>query len=864
MSAIRYIIEVIICSGLFLVIYRWLLARKVSFRLCRAYIMATMILATAIPAMDVPMYTIDEQRNQYALLPYLMSDGMALEDAAAAEAYSAETAATGDMQALDASAVQMGKKKADVREIVTWALICIYILAAAASLSLVLYSSYRISLLRKRSKLTHTEEYTLAEHEEIKTPFSFIRTIFLGYDYERYEREQIITHEASHVRHGHSYERIALSILRSLFWFNPFFWMAEKSLEEVQEWEADKDVLNEGYELDKYRTTIFKQLFGYNPDISCGLNHSLTKQRFIMMTQSRRGKGAWIRLAATLPVIAAAFFAFGCGTKEAKASTDFSTDLTNGTEQTYLPMCPPCDASVSNSFGARTDASGAGTHQGIDYVLKEGDPVYAAADGEISSITRDDSNGLMLVLNHSDGIETRYAHLSKIQIVSHLKIEGGMMTVNNTYNLITDGDHSNQKISGKVNRGQLIGYAGSTGRATGPHLHFEVRKDGKPVDPVTMFTSDKPVTAPFPIYVVEGTNKPGEEYFAICNGKLCKINEEIGEAVSRYFAEINDPEYATIQLEADKDVPEEIVAKVSEELRKVQALKVSKTVTDGNPGEVVVLKDATTTVSRIANGALIDVIYDSDGSRIYIDGARHSLDEVAEVIGAKRESSDKPYEFTVHIKASGDTRMGIIDDIKLELRKCRALKVRYEAPERIIDRRLPPAPDQSEDDQEAKFIAPEDWANDVSRRNQIIFRINSADKVLMSTDRSIRVNEHYICDIDDFDVKRLKEMIANPERKKTLPETEVRDITMPDGSVRQFEVSKAMVLYGIDRGTSYTAYTKGMEMIMTAYKELREDFSKEVFGKPLSELTDAETQTVYLAIPLIVSEATPKNVPQKR
>ena len=51
---------------------------------------------------------------------------------------------------------------------------------------------------------------------------------------------------------------------------------------------------------------------------------------------------------------------------------------------------------------------------------------------------------------------------------------------------------------------------------------------------------------------------------------------------------------------------------------------------------------------------------------------------------------------------------------------------------------------------------------------------------------------------------------------------------------------------------------------MTAYKELREDFSKEVFGKPLAELTDTEIQTVYLAIPLIVSEATPKNVPQKR
>lgn len=849
MSAIRYIIEMIICSGLFLVAYRWLLAKKVGFGLCRAFIVMSMLLAVAIPAMDVPVFPEKTLSQQGVLTGF---DFLVMElDGAVPMAPEVEMHEAENM----ASETAPVPKAFDIKAAAGIAVKVIYVLVALASLGLTVYNIIKIQKLRRRSKLTRTEEYTLAEHEDIKTPFSFLMTIFMGFNYEAGERLQILTHEASHIRHRHSFERISLSILRSIFWFNPFFWMAEKDLEEVQEWEADKDVLNEGYELDKYRTTIFKQLFGYNPDISCGLNHSLTKQRFIMMTQSRRGKGAWIRLAATLPAIAAAFFAFGCGTKEAKASTDFSTDLTNGTEQTYLPMCPPCDASVSNSFGARTDASGAGTHQGIDYVLNEGDPVYAAADGEISSITRDDSNGLMLVLNHSDGIETRYAHLSKIQIVSHLKIEGGMMTVNNTYNLITDGDHSNQKISGKVNRGQLIGYAGSTGRATGPHLHFEVRKDGKPVDPAPMFTSDKPVTAPFPIYVVEGTNKPGEEYFAICNGKLCKINDEIGEAVSRYFAEIDDPQYATIQLEADKDVPEAVLTKVSEQLRKVQALKVSKSITESNPGEIVVLKDATTTYSRIANGALIEVIYDPNESRIYIDGARHSIDEIAEVIGAKRDSSDKPYEFTVHIKASGDTRMGIITDIKMELRKCKALKVRYEAPERIIDRLLPPAPKSD------VYRSAEDALGNVNRRNVIVMRVNSNGEMWLGSTYvkgSLHNEELY-----SQELARLKELISNPEDKAECPEMEMRDIQMPDGSTRQFRVSKGMITFQNDRATSYEDYTKAMKLITTAYNELREELSSEVFGKPLAELSDAEMQVVYQAVPMNVSEAEPRVVPAR-
>lgn len=565
------------------------------------------------------------------------------------------------------------------------------------------------------------------------------------------------------------------------------------------------------------------------------------------MTQSRRGKGAWIRLAATLPVIAAVFIAFGCGTKEAKASNEVSTNLTNGTEATYIQMCPPCDATVRNSFGAKTDASGAGTHQGIDYVLDEGDPVYAAADGEISSITRDDSNGLMLVLKHSDGIETRYAHLSKIQIVSHIKIEGGMMTVNNTYNLITDGDHSNQKISGKVNRGQLIGYAGSTGRATGPHLHFEVRKDGKPVDPVTMFTSDKPVTAPFPIYVVEGTNKPGEEYFAICNGKLCKINEEIGEAVSRYFAGIDDPQYATIQLEADKDVPEEIVAKVSEELRKVQALKVSKTVTDGNSGEVVVLKDATTTVSRIANGALIDVIYDPDGSRIYIDGARHSLDEVAEVIGAKRESSDKPYEFTVHIKASGDTRMGIITDIKKELRTINGIRLLYTLNEMVT-------PDHPYAETKIdEYYKVETYKE--SRNNIIVIKTNASDRYLIG-DRPDYLNDNAL--------ERVKSYILNKENNPDCPGKTIKEFTLPDGRIITYPVSQAMILMQNDRGTSFEGYQAINAFVQKAYSELRNDLAAELFGRPLAELSDEEMSIIRQAIPMNVCEAEPKDVPARR
>ena len=471
------------------------------------------------------------------------------------------------------------------------------------------------------------------------------------------------------------------------------------------------------------------------------------------MTQSHRGKGAWLRLAATLPVIAATFFAFGCGTKLAEM-TEVSTDLTDGTEATYIDICPPCDATVCNSFS--TGKAG-GSHSGIDYVLDEGDPVYAAADGEISSITRDDSNGLMLVLKHADGFETRYAHLSRVEICTEISFDGPNVKVNKVGSISTDADHSDLTVTGggKVYKGQLIGFAGSTGRATGPHLHFEVRHNGSLIDPSPFFTSDKPVKGPFIIEIIEGTKnpKPGEEYFIICNGKLAH-KEDIGKLVEEFFT--------------------------------------------GTP----------------MNQAL------------------------------------------VHMKAQNRIPVGVITDIKEQLRNVRALKVRYETHESTIEKRLPPAPKTD------MYPATVDALAGTSRRNIIVMRVNPNGEMFLGS-TYVKGSLHND-DLYAKELARLKELISNPEESAECPEIEMMDIQMPDGSTRQFRVSKGMITFQNDRATSYEDYTKAMKLITTAYKELREELSAEVFGKPLAELSDAQMQVIYRAVPMNVVEVEPRDVPARK
>jgi hypothetical protein len=127
---------------------------------------------------------------------------------------------------------------------------------------------------------------------------------------------------------------------------------------------------------------------------------------------------------------------------------------------TTLPTGMPIGGEfrVTSGFGMRNDPF-TGTlarHEGLDFTASTGTPILAAADGVVTRSGWEDTYGNIVEVSHAEGFVTRYAHISRRHVV--------------------EGD--------RVNRGERIAEVGSTGRSTGPHLHYEVFRYGRVLNPV--------------------------------------------------------------------------------------------------------------------------------------------------------------------------------------------------------------------------------------------------------------------------------------------------------------------------------------------------------------------------------------------
>ncbi|HKO63116.1 MAG TPA: peptidoglycan DD-metalloendopeptidase family protein [Pyrinomonadaceae bacterium] len=136
-------------------------------------------------------------------------------------------------------------------------------------------------------------------------------------------------------------------------------------------------------------------------------------------------------------------------------------------ERGYTPTVWPVIGKLEGGFGGRRNPFGGGSyefHSGQDIEAAMGAPIVSGASGKVSFVGWQNGYGQLIVIDHGGGLTTRYGHLSQIGV----------------------------ELGQTLSRGQLIGRVGSTGRSTGPHLHYEVRINDQPVNPLQYLLTTHP------------------------------------------------------------------------------------------------------------------------------------------------------------------------------------------------------------------------------------------------------------------------------------------------------------------------------------------------------------------------------------
>lgn len=293
---LTYLAEVIACSAALLAAYALLLERRVRFGWCRRYLTALLPLAALIPLLRIPVWP-----------------GEVITVTAAPAAPIPATAWAPVPEVLPAAEPLLTPRTL---------LIAVCLLGTATLAGAMLREALRIRRLRRRATVTGDGHLQLVRTRERIASFSFFRSVYVWEGTPGDEMQAVLMHEASHIAHRHTAERLLMETFKALQWWNPVAWVAARRLTEAQEFEADRDVLTQGFDRERYMHTIFRQLFGYSPDIANGLRDSLTKKRFQMMTTNHTSRHALLRVAGTVPVLAGLLCAFSFTAQAARIETE--------------------------------------------------------------------------------------------------------------------------------------------------------------------------------------------------------------------------------------------------------------------------------------------------------------------------------------------------------------------------------------------------------------------------------------------------------------------------------------------------------------------------------------------------------------
>jgi len=278
---LKYLLEVNLYLGLFYALYYLLLRRETHYQLNRFYLLATSLLAFALPLL---------QLGFLKPAPILI-----------------ETISAPVMPVLITSGVLPEIKNpipAKIPAEPTNYYLVVYVAIALIMLVLLGIRIYQLNKLARKGKLTVANDVNLVELDDDEHAFSFFSYLFISKKLSG--SETIIRHELVHIQQKHSLDIMYLELVKIICWFNPFVYLTQNSIKELHEFIADDKIATLNHDVNYYTDFLIKNAYGL-PEMAITNNFftkNLLKKRIMMLHQKRSGSLARLKYLTTLPLMA--------------------------------------------------------------------------------------------------------------------------------------------------------------------------------------------------------------------------------------------------------------------------------------------------------------------------------------------------------------------------------------------------------------------------------------------------------------------------------------------------------------------------------------------------------------------------------
>lgn len=435
-----YLINVSICITAFYLFYYLFLRKVTLFTTVRIYLLFSLLLAFIIPALQVQFFHFTAGNNQPTLKAFVIANYIPEESFNAA----------------------FPPKQIFITNILWF----IYFGGVLFMLGRLIFFIIRIVKLVRLNTVIKIERNNFVLMHKRLSPFSFFRYIFIDritLSKVRYQ-EPSIEHEKIHAKELHSLDLLTAELVTALLWFNPFVFFLRNSIKANHEYLADAKVIKSGIHPLDYITTLANEIFINNMvGLTSNFNCLTIKKRLIMITKIKSSKKEAFKIVLILPIICLLIVAFASPNNKSKFQA-FSATANIGKINEIPSIKPIKQVQATSGYGWRIHpiTKKRQFHNGTDLKADEGTPVIATADGKVLKcefLEQGKGYGRMILIQHNQQYSTLYAQLSEFKV----------------------------KQGDEIKQGSIIGLVGHSGISTGPHLHYEVFKDGKNVDPKEYF-----------------------------------------------------------------------------------------------------------------------------------------------------------------------------------------------------------------------------------------------------------------------------------------------------------------------------------------------------------------------------------------